>query len=66
MRDDVRKLMKKAGLPENGYREIAAEERQQAAEDDWPLLGAVNRRLALRAAQIDAGAGAGGPGTEGV
>ena len=48
MRDDVRKLMQRAGLPEDRYREIAADERRQGAESDWSLLAAVNRRLAIR------------------
>lgn len=52
MRDDVRRLMSRAGWIEGAYVEVAALQGAAEATNDWPLLATVNRRL--RAAGLDA------------
>jgi hypothetical protein len=53
MPGDVERLMKEVGWGQREYREVAAEEHDQNAGGGWPLLVAVNRRLALAGERRD-------------
>jgi hypothetical protein len=50
MKDDVRRVVRRAGWEPEDYREVAAAQREEEAARNWPLIAAVNRALAGPAA----------------
>jgi hypothetical protein len=46
MKDDVRRVVRRAGWEPEDYREIAAGQQEEEAARSWPLIAAVNRALA--------------------
>jgi hypothetical protein len=46
MKDDVRRVVRRAGWEPEDYREVAAGQQEEEAARNWPLIAAVNRALA--------------------
>jgi hypothetical protein len=46
MKDDVRRVVRRAGWEPEDYREVAAAQQEEEAARNWPLIAAVNRALA--------------------